>query len=79
MPFLILFKILYYQTLLFFLGGTPYPTIHNKDLMAMLKSGYRMERPENCAQQLCVLFSTLFFSLIDQVMCNSEIFKVNVM
>lgn len=30
------------------LGGTPYPTIDNKELLRMLKDGYRMEQPETC-------------------------------
>nr|XP_047133479.1 uncharacterized protein LOC100205416 isoform X2 [Hydra vulgaris] len=31
------------------LGGTPYPSISNRELITLLKSGYRMERPENCS------------------------------
>ncbi|XP_065658676.1 tyrosine-protein kinase receptor torso isoform X5 [Hydra vulgaris] len=34
------------------LGGTPYPTISNFDLLAHLNSGYRMERPANCSQSM---------------------------
>ena len=30
------------------LGGTPYPTIPNKDLLKELQSGYRMEKPDTC-------------------------------
>ena len=73
---------------LFFSGGTPYPTINNNDLIGKLKSGYRMERPENCAQPLCVLFVILllhytdffyvlrsYFSLKYLLMYNSQIFK----
>ncbi|XP_065660522.1 uncharacterized protein LOC100201799 isoform X4 [Hydra vulgaris] len=32
------------------LGGTPYPTINNRELLTLLKSGYRMDRPENCSE-----------------------------
>ncbi|XP_065657633.1 uncharacterized protein LOC136082389 isoform X2 [Hydra vulgaris] len=32
------------------LGGTPYPTISNRELLPLLKTGYRMERPDNCSQ-----------------------------
>ncbi|XP_065657438.1 uncharacterized protein LOC136082347 isoform X4 [Hydra vulgaris] len=32
------------------LGGTPYSTISNGELLPLLKSGYRMERPDNCSQ-----------------------------
>ncbi|XP_065650910.1 fibroblast growth factor receptor 2-like [Hydra vulgaris] len=34
------------------LGGTPYPTIPNSELLTLLKSGYRMNRPENCSEQM---------------------------
>ncbi|XP_050405188.1 tyrosine-protein kinase receptor Tie-1 [Patella vulgata] len=33
-------------------GGNPYPGINNKDLLQELKKGYRMEKPENCSQEL---------------------------
>ncbi|XP_065684315.1 uncharacterized protein LOC105844212 isoform X1 [Hydra vulgaris] len=32
------------------LGGTPYPTISNRELLTLLKSGYRMDRPDNCSE-----------------------------
>nr|XP_047129990.1 fibroblast growth factor receptor 2-like isoform X2 [Hydra vulgaris] len=32
------------------LGGTPYPTIGNRELLSLLKTGYRMDRPENCSE-----------------------------
>ncbi|XP_065682049.1 uncharacterized protein LOC100202994 isoform X2 [Hydra vulgaris] len=34
------------------LGGTPYPTISNRELLNLLKSGYRMDRPENCSEPM---------------------------
>nr|XP_047133477.1 uncharacterized protein LOC100212045 [Hydra vulgaris] len=34
------------------LGGTPYPSISNRELLTLLKSGYRMERPENCSESM---------------------------
>ncbi|XP_065657630.1 fibroblast growth factor receptor 3-like isoform X3 [Hydra vulgaris] len=39
------------------LGGTPYPTISNRELLPLLKTGYRMERPDNCSQSMfdCML------------------------
>lgn len=33
-------------------GGTPYPFIGHRELCKLLKSGYRMEKPENCGQEL---------------------------
>lgn len=34
------------------LGGTPYPTLDPRDLLRELKQGYRMEKPDNCSDQL---------------------------
>ncbi|XP_062523425.1 uncharacterized protein LOC134198105 isoform X2 [Corticium candelabrum] len=34
------------------MGGFPYPTIPNGKLLGKLRSGYRMEKPSNCSQQL---------------------------
>ncbi|XP_047141698.1 uncharacterized protein LOC100211524 isoform X3 [Hydra vulgaris] len=34
------------------LGGTPYPTISNRELLPLLKSGYRMDKPENCSEKI---------------------------
>lgn len=34
------------------LGATPYPGIAVHNLFHLLKTGYRMERPENCSQEL---------------------------
>ncbi|ESO98472.1 hypothetical protein LOTGIDRAFT_54120, partial [Lottia gigantea] len=34
------------------LGGCPYPGIPNEDLFKLLKDGYRMEKPENCGNEL---------------------------
>lgn len=34
------------------LGATPYPGIQVQNLYHLLKSGYRMERPENCSSAL---------------------------
>jgi serine/threonine protein kinase len=31
------------------MGGFPYPTLGNRDLPEMLRSGYRMEKPETCS------------------------------
>jgi hypothetical protein len=35
-----------------FSGGFPYPTIQNQDLLVMLKQGYRLEKPDNCAPEV---------------------------
>jgi serine/threonine protein kinase len=34
------------------LGGFPYPTISNEDMLRKLREGYRMHRPENCSEEL---------------------------
>ncbi|XP_078373558.1 uncharacterized protein LOC144657125 [Oculina patagonica] len=34
------------------MGGTPYPGINNKELRHLLYTGYRLERPDSCSQEL---------------------------
>ncbi|XP_065661248.1 tyrosine-protein kinase receptor torso isoform X3 [Hydra vulgaris] len=34
------------------LGGSPYPNLNNHELLRCLKMGYRMEKPENCGNQI---------------------------
>ncbi|XP_065640054.1 proto-oncogene tyrosine-protein kinase receptor Ret isoform X4 [Hydra vulgaris] len=34
------------------LGGSPYPTVSDCELLPLLKSGFRMDRPKNCAQPM---------------------------
>lgn len=36
----------------FIAGGTPYPAINNKELRNLLNSGYRLERPGSCSEEL---------------------------
>lgn len=36
-------------------GATPYPGIPPQNLYHLLRSGYRMERPENCSPEIYVL------------------------
>lgn len=33
-------------------GGFPYPTTSNRDLPEMLRSGYRMDKPETCSLEV---------------------------
>ena len=33
-------------------GGSPYPEFNNQELLTKLKTGYRMEKPDNCAQPM---------------------------
>ena len=33
-------------------GGTPYPGVINKELRSLLKTGYRLERPDVCSEEL---------------------------
>ena len=35
-----------------YLGGTPYPTISNHKLFGALKTGYRMEKPQMCSDEM---------------------------
>jgi hypothetical protein len=34
------------------LGGTPYPTLANRQLLRYIQRGKRMERPEGCPENL---------------------------
>jgi len=34
------------------IGGTPYPTINNHELLGTLKSGYRMDKPQMCSDEM---------------------------
>ena len=36
------------------LGASPYPGIPPQNLYHLLKTGYRMEKPENCSEEMCV-------------------------
>ena len=36
----------------FFAGGSPYPLLNNADFVALLKTGYRMEKPDLCSDDL---------------------------
>ncbi|CAO1368945.1 unnamed protein product [Diamesa hyperborea] len=39
------------------LGGFPYPTVSNHELLTFLKTGQRLEQPENCSTYLFELMS----------------------
>ncbi|XP_020605283.1 tyrosine-protein kinase receptor Tie-1-like [Orbicella faveolata] len=34
------------------MGGIPYPTLTNSELCRLLKTGYRMERPNTCCDEV---------------------------
>ncbi|KAJ7388683.1 hypothetical protein OS493_036232 [Desmophyllum pertusum] len=34
------------------MGGVPYPTFTNPELCGLLKTGYRMERPDMCSDEV---------------------------
>ena len=36
----------------FFPGGNPYPGVNNKELYDLLKTGYRMEKPDSCSSEV---------------------------
>ena len=48
----------------FFSGDEPYPSISYKDLVSKLKSGYRMGKPNNCADSMFVLFVLPLFHFL---------------
>ena len=37
---------------LLFKGGIPYPGISNKEFAKLLKTGYRMEKPDMCSDEM---------------------------
>ena len=41
-----------YFFLLWDLGGVPYPTLTNTELYRLLNSGYRMEKPDMCCDEV---------------------------
>ena len=41
-----------FQFTIFLSGGFPYPSIPHEILLKTLKSGYRMERPDNCSEEV---------------------------
>ena len=44
-----------------FEGATPYPGLAPERLYQLLKTGFRMEKPVNCSDQLYVAYSNLDF------------------
>ena len=36
----------------YFQGGNPYPGLDNKEMYNLLKTGYRMEKPDSCSNEL---------------------------
>ena len=59
------FKVISGQILILihsYLGRTPYPTINNRELLRLLKTGYRMEKPEICNDEMYVMTGYLDYS-----------------
>ncbi|XP_020607168.1 tyrosine-protein kinase receptor torso-like [Orbicella faveolata] len=50
------------------MGGVPYPTLTNRELCGLLKTGYRMERPDMC--------SSTRVSIIDQFCSAMQLLNV---
>ena len=38
-----------------FVGHYPYPALSNQQLLRMLRSGYRMEKPDGCSEEVYVI------------------------
>lgn len=38
-------------------GGFPYPTLNDRDLLDFLLDGNRMDKPDNCTDEMCVFTS----------------------
>ena len=39
-------------SMILFQGGNPYPGLDNKEMYNLLKTGYRMEKPDSCSDEL---------------------------
>ena len=58
---------LYYQIKLYitfgflynYLGGSPYPSLPNSEIMEFIQSGQRLEKPENCSEDVYKLYSLM--------------------
>ena len=46
----------------FFPGGVPYPTLTNTELYRLLGTGYRMERPDMCSDDVYVFLPRSFYN-----------------
>lgn len=53
------------SSLVSMLGGFPYATVNNHELLAFLLSGKRLERPENCSEHLYKLMLSCWAELAD--------------
>ena len=42
----------FYAYFLCISGGVPYPTLTNRELCELLKTGYRMEKPDMCSDEV---------------------------
>lgn len=57
------------------LGGNPYPGIAPERLFNLLKTGYRMERPENCSEEMYSLMTRCWKQESDKRPTFSDISK----
>lgn len=56
------------------LGGNPYPGIAPERLFNLLKTGYRMEKPENCTEEMwvyshCIINCFQYYYLNQKIPC----------
>nr|XP_029729484.1 fibroblast growth factor receptor 3-like [Aedes albopictus] len=57
------------------LGGYPYPTVSNHELLEFLHNGNRLDRPENCSTELYDLMLHCWMAETDDRPSFDEIFK----
>ena len=46
-----------------YVGGAPYPSVGNHQLLNLLKQRYRMEKPEFCSDEMLVLSLFKYYML----------------
>ena len=50
------------RIIIFLPGGVPYPTLTNTELYRLLGTGYRMERPDMCSDDVYVTLLRSFYN-----------------
>ena len=52
-----------------FAGSNPYPGIENRKILGLLRRGYRMPQPQECPDELLVLYNNNDLSVVIIIFC----------